>query len=252
MVGANIHSVFIGIETPNEASLRETKKYQNVRRGGTILDRIHTIQDAGIEVWCGMILGFDHDDSSIFDAQRTFIREAGIAHAMVGMLHAIPKTPLHARLLAEGRLDPADEPAFGTNVITLQIGRKELRDGYVGVLKALYEPEAYFARVEDLYLRRRIVLGRGQARYWRRHPWQRLKARVTDLLRAAVLQARLLWRLPDWALRGEYLRRMGRLLKVRRDPVVLVHYLVKCAMHYHHHEMARQMASARATVVNSF
>jgi radical SAM superfamily enzyme YgiQ (UPF0313 family) len=252
MVDANIHSVFIGIETPNEASLRETKKYQNVRRDGTILDRIRTIQDAGIEVWCGLILGFDHDDASIFEAQRTFIREAGIVHAMVGMLHAIPKTPLYARLQAEGRLDPADEPAFGTNVVPLRIGREELRDGYVAVLKDLYEPEAYFGRVEDLYLRRQIALGRGQARYWRRHPWQRLKARAADLLRAAVLQARLLWHVPEIALRGEYLRRIGRLLRVRRDPALLVHFLVKCAMHYHHHRMARQMAGTQGTIVNSF
>src|SRR5262249_40206685 len=184
MVEANIHSVFIGIETPNEASLRETKKYQNVRQGGTILDRIRTIQDAGIEVWCGMILGFDHDDASIFETQRTFLEEAGIVHAMVGMLHAIPKTPLHARLRAEGRLDEADEPAFGTNVVPLRIGREELRAGYVSVLQALYEPEAYFGRVEDLYLHRRIAVGRGQARYWRRHPWQLLKARAADLFRA--------------------------------------------------------------------
>ena len=31
MVAANIQVVFIGIESPNEESLRETKKYQNVR-----------------------------------------------------------------------------------------------------------------------------------------------------------------------------------------------------------------------------
>jgi radical SAM superfamily enzyme YgiQ (UPF0313 family) len=252
MVDANIHSVFIGIETPNEASLRETKKYQNVRRGGTILDRIRTIQEAGIEVWCGMILGFDHDDASIFEAQRTFIREAGIVHAMIGMLHAIPKTPLHARLQAEGRLDAADQPAFGTNVIPLRIGREELRDGYMAVWKDLYEPEAYFGRVEELYLRRRIAVGRGQARYWRHHPWQGFKARAADLVRAAVLQVRLLWRVPDSALRGEYVRRIARLLRVRRDPAVLVHYLVKCAMHYHHHRMARQMTGACGTIVNSF
>ena len=33
MVDANIIAVFIGIESPNEASLRETKKFQNVRAG---------------------------------------------------------------------------------------------------------------------------------------------------------------------------------------------------------------------------
>src|SRR6185312_15573080 len=50
MVDAHFVSVFIGIETPNEESLRETKKYQNVRKGGTIVERVHTIQNAGLEV----------------------------------------------------------------------------------------------------------------------------------------------------------------------------------------------------------
>ena len=63
MVDANISTVFVGIESPNEESLRETKKYQNVRKGGTSIERVHTIQNAGLDVWCGMILGFDHDDA---------------------------------------------------------------------------------------------------------------------------------------------------------------------------------------------
>ena len=103
MVEADILAVFIGIESPNEASLRETKKFQNVRTGGTILEKVHRIQDAGMEVWCGMILGFDNDDHTIFDAQRKFITDSRIANTMIGMLAAIPKTPLHARLAEEGR-----------------------------------------------------------------------------------------------------------------------------------------------------
>ena len=46
MVEANFGAVFIGIESPNEASLRETKKIQNLRRGKTLAERIHTIQKA--------------------------------------------------------------------------------------------------------------------------------------------------------------------------------------------------------------
>src|SRR5207248_7711705 len=77
MVEANIISVFIGIESPNEKSLKETRKFQNVRpAGGSIVERVHRIQEAGIDVWCGMILGFDHDDATIFDAQRQFLKEA--------------------------------------------------------------------------------------------------------------------------------------------------------------------------------
>ena len=64
MIAANIMVVFIGIETPNEESLRETKKYQNVRKGGTLVDRVRKVQDSGLEVWCGMIVGFDNDDTA--------------------------------------------------------------------------------------------------------------------------------------------------------------------------------------------
>src|SRR5207253_1045942 len=156
IVQANIISVFVGIESPNEKSLRETRKFQNVRPAGTLVERVHRIQEAGIEVWCGMILGFDNDDDSIFEAQRAFLKEARIPTAMIGMLSAIPKTPLHARLAGEGRLDAADEPEFGTNVIPLQMSREELRDGYVQVMRDLYEPDAYFERLEELYLKKRI------------------------------------------------------------------------------------------------
>ena len=105
-----------------------------------------------MEVWCGMIMGFDSDDSGIFDRQIEFIQESRISFSMSGMLSAIPKTPLHERLAREGRLDLADRSEFGTNVIPLQIGREELLDGYLRVLNELYEPEAYFARTDALFL----------------------------------------------------------------------------------------------------
>ena len=46
-----------------------------------------------MEVWCGMILGFDNDDETIFDAQREFITEARIVQAMIGMLSRDPQDP---------------------------------------------------------------------------------------------------------------------------------------------------------------
>lgn len=252
MVDANFVSVFVGIETPNEESLRETKKYQNIRPNGTILDRVHTIQQAGLEVWCGMILGFDHDDASIFDAQRRFLRDARIAHAMVGMLHAIPKTPLHARLAQEGRLDPADQPEYGTNVIPKKLSRSELRDGYVRVMNDLYEPEAYFGRVDDLYLEHHQAYAPGRSRYWQTHRRLQFKTQGINVLRDVVLFARVMWRVADPALRREYLRRLGQVLRRRPDPALFFVYLLKCCMHYHNYTMARRMAQGSEPVVNSF
>ena len=107
MVEANISSVFVGIETPNEAALRETKSCRTLRsRGGTMLDKVHRIQEAGMEVWSGVIVGFDNDDASVFAAQSRFVREARIISTMVNMLVAIPRTPLYTRLANEGRLTP--------------------------------------------------------------------------------------------------------------------------------------------------
>jgi radical SAM superfamily enzyme YgiQ (UPF0313 family) len=252
MVDANIVSVFVGIESPNEASLKETKKLQNVRPVGTLQERVRRIQDAGIEVWCGMILGFDNDDATIFDAQRQFLKGARIATAMIGMLSAIPKTPLHARLAAEGRLDPADDPEFGTNVIPLRMSRAELRDGYVQVMQDLYEPEAYFSRLEDLYIKGRLAWGKGVGRYWRRHPWSWLKMQTLNLVGSVVLFCRLMRWVPEARLRKEYRKRVWRLLRARRDPNLLILYLIKCAMHYHQYTMTRQMTTGDRRIVNSF
>ncbi|WP_406695962.1 radical SAM protein [Singulisphaera sp. Ch08] len=249
---ANIASVFIGIESPNEAALRETKKFQNVRAGGTLIEKVHRIQDAGIEVWCGMIMGFDHDDETIFDAQLEFIADARIIQVMAGMLFAIPKTPLYDRLVAEERLDHAEEPEFGTNVIPLQLDRMQLRDGYLRVLSELNEADAYFDRLEDLYLKARLRYSRAANRYWRRRPLSWVQAKGLFLIQAIGLLTRLVIVVPEPALRREYLRRVWRLLKVRRDPEVLWIYVLKCAMHYHAHTMARQMTEGVSPVVNSY
>src|SRR3954454_19418388 len=88
MTEAVLVAVFIGIESPDEEALRETKKYQNVR--GTLLERVRRVQEAGLEVYAGMIVGFDHDDATVFDRQLEFLREARIVGAMAGMLSAIP------------------------------------------------------------------------------------------------------------------------------------------------------------------
>ena len=251
MADANVISVFIGIESPNEASLRETKKYQNVRAGGTMLEKVHRIQTAGMEVWCGMILGFDNDDETIFEAQREFISEARIVLAMIGMLYAPPKTPLHDRLGREGRLDPEDESEFGTNVIPLKLSREALRDGYVKVLNDLYEPEAYFRRLDELFIGRRLEFGRARSRYWARHPWRNLKAQARLAAQAAGLFARLMSGVPEAALRREYRGRVWGLMKARRSPPVVLGYVILCAVHYHAYTMARQIAAGTTRVYNS-
>ena len=82
---------------------QETKKFQNVR-GDSLDAKLARIQDAGLDINAGFIVGFDSDDKAIFEDQFQFIQDNGITLAMVGMLQAIPKTPLYDRLEKEGRL----------------------------------------------------------------------------------------------------------------------------------------------------
>jgi radical SAM superfamily enzyme YgiQ (UPF0313 family) len=256
MTEANFIAVFVGIESPNEESLRETKKYQNLRKGGTLVDKVHRIQSAGMEVWCGMIMGFDSDDTSIFDRQIEFIQRARIPFSMSGMLFAIPKTPLYDRLLAEGRLDLSEPPEYGTNVIPLLMSSEELRDGYIRVLDELYAPDAYFARAEELFLDPNFEVGSYRSPYWKQHPWKWFKKESRQFARAVGFCLRLMSGVTDPALRREYRKRLWRFLKVHRRPGLVVFYLFHLAMHYHAYTLSQGlkqgMREGRPQLVNSF
>jgi radical SAM superfamily enzyme YgiQ (UPF0313 family) len=252
MSEVNIVTVFVGIESPNDAALVEAKKKQNLRGERTLVEKVHAIQNAGLEVWCGMILGFDNDDGTIFEAHRRFLSEARIIHSMTGMLTALPKTPLHARLAIEGRLDPADQSPFGTNVIPLQLGRDELQAGYLALMGELYAPKAYFDRFEALFVRGRLPFNQTRRRYWATHPWRRTQAGARAFVQAAAILARLLWHVEEAPLRREYRRRLIPLLRARREPEVLLVYAMKCAIHAHVHALTRAMARSETRFSNTF
>ncbi len=151
---ANFTTIFIGIESPRAASLQETHKTQNMR--GSLLDSVHRIQRAGMEVMAGMIVGFDHDDPSIFDEQFRFIQDARIPVSMTGMLNAVPKTPLYQRLKQAGRLiaeSVGDQFVF-TNIVPQGMSRVQLYEGYKRLLQRLYSYRHYRRRTMQLILNR--------------------------------------------------------------------------------------------------
>jgi radical SAM superfamily enzyme YgiQ (UPF0313 family) len=92
---ARFRRVFLGIETPVEESLKEAQKYQNTRH--SLLESVRKIQNYGMEVMAGFIVGFDNDPEDIFERQIRFIRESAIPLAMVGLLNALPDTQLWRR-----------------------------------------------------------------------------------------------------------------------------------------------------------
>lgn len=146
MVEANFLFVFIGIETPSPESLKEAKKFQNLRHDN--FAQVRHIQRRGLWVTAGFIVGFDSDDGGIFDRQVEFIERAAIPWAMTGVLQAPPTTPLFERVQREGRL-LADSEATSNfsapNFLTV-LPRSELLDGLRRMLGKLYDPDRFFAR----------------------------------------------------------------------------------------------------------
>ena len=251
MVDANIDEVFIGIESPNEDALRETKKIQNLSdKHGTLLDKVRRIQDLGIEVWCGMIVGFDSDDHTVFDLQRRFLEAARIPLAMVNVLTAIPRTPLYERLGREGRLDDSGELSnFGTistNVIPKRISRQALCDGYLTLMRDLYAPDAYFGRMDSLYLEGAPIPPNARTRWLRRHPLRWLKAQVWTMLEVVYIITGLMRGIPDEALKRDYRHRLWTVLRRRPRLRLLRIYAVKCALHWHFTRLIAQMNTDRA------
>lgn len=146
MVQAGFKNVFIGIESPQEESLKECRKVQNTRRD--LVASVRQIHNAGIQVMAGFIVGFDSDKEGIFEQQRRFIQDAGVVTAMVGMLTALPGTRLFTRLSSEGRII---ERSTGNNLdavlnFTPTLDPTVLTEGYRHLVKDLYTPREYYRR----------------------------------------------------------------------------------------------------------
>jgi radical SAM superfamily enzyme YgiQ (UPF0313 family) len=151
MRDSNFGMVFIGIESPRKASLAETHKTQNEKLD--LVAAIHKIQSYNLFILAGMIVGFDHDDATIFEEQYEFLQAAQIPVVMLSVLLAVPRTPLYERLDAAGRIINVENlsryvgTSGGTNFRPLKMTAEELRHGQEDLYQRLYAPEAFAARL---------------------------------------------------------------------------------------------------------
>jgi radical SAM superfamily enzyme YgiQ (UPF0313 family) len=146
MAEAGFNRVFIGLETPNEESLEECSKHQN--RDRNMVAAVKKLQEAGIQVFGGYIVGFDNDDEGIFHRQIKFIQESGVVTAMVGLLNAMPKTRLWQRLQAENRLrlDVTGDNTDGTINFIPRMDKETLIKGYRKIIRTIYSPRFFYRR----------------------------------------------------------------------------------------------------------
>jgi radical SAM superfamily enzyme YgiQ (UPF0313 family) len=147
MQRANFDSVFIGIETPEEDGLISCGKLHNTKKD--LIEKIKIIQQHGMEVQGGFILGFDTDTLNTFDNMIKFIQKSGIVTAMVGLLHAIPETKLYKRLHQEKRIlatPTGNNTDFTLNFIPV-MNIESLMKGYAKVIDTIFAPKYYNKRI---------------------------------------------------------------------------------------------------------
>ncbi|MBE0432816.1 B12-binding domain-containing radical SAM protein [candidate division WOR-3 bacterium] len=148
MVQASFNTVFVGIETPDEASLAECGKRQNKNRN--LVECVRKIQQFGLQVQGGFIVGFDSDTLTIFERQITFIQNSGIVTAMVGLLNAVRGTKLYQRLHKENRLlteATGDNTDCSINFVP-KMQHAALIKGYQNIVRTIYSPDQFYARVK--------------------------------------------------------------------------------------------------------
>jgi len=194
MVEAGFDTVFIGIETPDEAGLKECNKRHN--RNRDLIADVKRIQRAGMEVQGGFIIGFDSDTPSIFQRQMEFIQKSGIVTAMVGLLNAVPNTKLYERLKREGRLlgRSTGDNVDGTTNFVPRMNVDTLREGYRNLMRRLYAPGPYYQRIRTFLREHRAP------KVSFTFSWQNLRAFAHSSLRLGVFGRERFqyWRLLLW------------------------------------------------------
>jgi radical SAM superfamily enzyme YgiQ (UPF0313 family) len=196
MVMAGFTQVFVGIETPDDLSLAECSKSQN--RNRDLVSSVKKLQQMGLQVMGGFIVGFDSDDETIFERMIDFIQQSGIVTAMVGLLQAPVGTQLYQRMLREGRirdLYSGDNVDGETNIVPkMDLGM--LKKGYRKILDSIYSAKGFYERV------RTFLKDYKPARHPVTLQWEEIAAFLTSIFEIGIRSEERwhYWRLFFWTL----------------------------------------------------
>jgi radical SAM superfamily enzyme YgiQ (UPF0313 family) len=215
MAEAGFHTVFVGIETPDEEGLAGSNKKHNLRRD--LIADVKRIQRARLQVQAGFIVGFDSDPPSIFERQIDFIQRSGIVTAMVGLLQAPAGTRLFERLKREGRLlgKISGDNTDGTTNIIPKMDAEVLKVGYRRILHHIYSPKHFYERVRT---------------FLREYQLPRVRTAVT--VEDFRVFFRSVWRLGVWGRERRHYWSLLAWTLVRRPRLLPV--AVTLAIHGHH------------------
>ena len=176
---ASFLGLFVGIETPEADALHAMRKDQN--NAVPMMESIKTLNDYGLEVTSGIILGLDTDSDDTESRLKDFIDLSQIPMLTINLLQALPKTPLWDRLHKTERL--ADDPSLESNVRFLR-PYDEVVASWRRCVAYANDPERLFSRfqhqVDATYVNRMIAPAKGKLNW-------------ANLSGALVLAFRVFW-----------------------------------------------------------
>lgn len=219
---AAFDTIFCGVETPEPEALKAIHKSHNMMV--PILEAVRAINDHGMEVVAGIILGLDTDTPDTGERILAFLDAAKIPFATVNLLQALPRTPLWDRLKREGRL--IDDPERESNV-DFKLPYEQTLAMWRMCMERAYAPAALYSRYEH-------QMGATRANRLPR-PWSRQRLSPRNIGLGLSILARLVWRV---GVRGDYRRTfwrfaLRRLSQRRIEPIISVglvaHHLISFA-----------------------
>jgi radical SAM superfamily enzyme YgiQ (UPF0313 family) len=217
MRDAGFQVVFCGIETPEPEALRSMSKDQNLRM--PILEAVRKLNDYGLEVVSGIILGLDTDTPATADHVIAFIEASQIPMLTINILYALPRTPLWDRLAAAGRI--RSDGGRESNVV-FRLPEETVIAMWRRAIGAAYAPEAIYRRFAH-NLAHTFAKRPAYPRNPRRASWR-------NVVSGLALLGRIVWRI---GVRGDYRRTFWRVAgaAVRRGQI---EELIQAAVVSHH------------------
>ncbi len=222
MVQCNFGAVFLGVETPDEASLTLTQKHQNTR--DSLSDAVLAITRSGLRVMAGFIIGFDGEKTGAGSRIVKFVEQTAIPTALFSMLQALPDTALWHRLEKEGRLRSKSAAINQTNLMNFVPTRplEEIAQEYIEAFWQLYDPVRFLDRAYRHY---RLL---GEATYPKKGKksakkldWVTLRALLTICWRQGIKRET----------RWQFWRNLASM--IRHNPGGVSSYLAVCAQIEH-------------------
>ena len=143
MQTAGFIELFLGVETAEAEALVAVSKKQNLRM--PMVDAVRKINDYGIAITAGIIIGLDTDTDQSIPHLLHFINETNIAMPVINLLYAPPHTPLQRRLAAEGRLIASED--IQVSNVRFAAPTEVVHARWQQAIDRCYEPAALFGRL---------------------------------------------------------------------------------------------------------